>query len=203
MESPTNFGCKYCGRADFLTAKALRSHHDRSFCGQARERDLAGLTPVQGVLFGANDNCVDAQHSHEDDYDMAHMPPPSPPRKPTMPVVEIRGIEGHDVDAVTRQMEAIFDDNEGSDEESESSNASDDDYDPTLTEASSTEADDGPEPDEFMPESPENTEPDTWIRDQFRTYCSHAKQRRRTFRIAMTKIWLVMKKNSPKGHVKR
>ena len=157
------------------------------------------------MLFAANDAHGDAQHSHEEEDDMACVPPPTPPRKTTMSVRDMPDIEAHDVDAVTRQMEALFDENEGSDEESED----EEDDSPILTEDAAMEANYGPEADgfmpkepyEFMPEEPENTAPDTWIRDQFRAYCDHAKKNFHPFTehevTTIRLLHLLQQKNAP------
>ena len=160
-----------------------------------------------------------AQNDDNDDPDMPMFPPDTPPRRQALTRQEVEGINAHDMDAVTRQMGALFDEGSDSDEESVD-NAGAFDYlkdedvgqnagnevpnDYSSDEYSDSDANDSetpPSPDESGATEVKNLEPDTWIRDQFKEYCADAKRNflpfttdeERTIRL----LHLLKNKNAP------
>ena len=130
----------------------------------------------------------------DSDDDMPYLPPDTPPRRQAIARQEVEGIDAHDMDAVTRQMGALFDEGSYSDEESiDNAGAFDHlkgeedaqsggkggqkDYSSDeYSDSGANSHESPPSPDDSGLTDVENGEPDTWIRDQFKEYCAYAKK---------------------------
>jgi len=170
MESPTNYGCKYCGRSNFMTQYALNAHIERSYCGTLRNQAIPSRNP-------------DNHERPNFDYN-----PPSPPRKVRAIRREIQGIEEHDVDAISHQISSMFTEN-GANEDSSDDNDNNFGYmdQETICEEQNLLKDQ-----RLLENSPETlsnksdsqssgtnsstVRPNTTIRDQLQAYCAKAKK---------------------------
>ncbi len=109
----------------------------------------------------------------------AHNSPPPPAVKQRRSIRDLHAVEQHDVDAVTHQIGAFFDDSYQDEEEEEQqagTDSEDSDSDPEdecpILEPNYLSSDD--EADYKEPEHPGNKPPNTQIRDNFREYCKEA-----------------------------
>ena len=132
------------------------------------------------------DLCNQEEASSSDDNEMLCIPDPSPPRKRFASRFEaVDGLDVHDFDAVVREFGA-FEAEQGEYDEnmSEESNSDSEDMntgpDAPSTEDDSTSSglcsDESSGAPEFGANESDNSQPDQWIRDQFRTYCADARQ---------------------------
>ena len=191
-QTPSNFGCVHCGRSNFASANALRQHQKKGFCSKVQQNlnqeGDAALSPMSW----ANE----AEYSDQEGPDcgayMPYLPEQLPRRKKPKSRLERADIEPHDVDAMTTQISAFFDENGGSEDESDD-NAGCFDYMGTEFGADGAESCPGApssddESDDSTPSTfeagdpgtesganaPESGGPNTWIRGQFQEYCSYA-----------------------------
>ena len=126
--------------------------------------------------------------------DMPFLPPDTPPRRQAISRLEVEGINDHDMDAVTRQMGALFEEGGDSDEESLDNTGafdhlkyeeagqngtnegqqhySSDEY----SESEDNSQEDPPSSPDSSATQDENGAPNTWIRDQFKEYCAYARK---------------------------
>ena len=118
-QTPSNYGCVHCGRSNFASANALRQHQKKGFCSKVQqhlnEQGNAALSPMSW----ANEAEDSDQESIDCGDDMPYLPDQSPRRKQPKSRLEGADIEPHDVDAITTQIGAFFDENGGSEDESD------------------------------------------------------------------------------------
>ena len=190
-QTPTSFGCIYCNRSNFTTQHALNRHQSTGVCGKLKQNDIQGQTSDLPSIPLANTGINSKQNANDSD-DLLPWLPASPPRKQALSRLEVEGIEAHDMDAVTRQMGALFAEGGDSDEESSDYEGA---YDYLKYEDSGQiegknghEAYSSDEYSEFGDDRQENLKlspdsdatnhetlvPDTYIRDQFKEYCAYA-----------------------------
>ena len=194
--TPTQYGCIYCNRSNFISQHALTQHQKTGFCAKLKlqAKSCPKSDHSESSIESQEENQGDNWHEFDD---VPMFPVKSPPRKKAVSRLELQAIEGHDLDAVTQQIGALLDENVGSDEESldnigaydylddkfvgNATNTGQSDY--TSEEYSEEGSKEGQEskesgqsPSEARAKSPETIAPDTWIRDQFMDYCKHARQ---------------------------
>ena len=193
METPGKWSCKYCGRMNFSSQVALRSHLRTSQCALRRESHMAAQNPGQSTLFAPESttqaNMEPTPNEDENNAFVAPFSPPEPPQKVSTSRHTLLEIEEDDVNRIRIEMAGLLDENIGSDEE----NASED----SQSRASSSgilggndenneddedNSDEGSlEPGANSTDSDENSTesvhrpPDRWIRSQFKKYCEKAK----------------------------
>ena len=218
-QTPSNFGCVHCGRSNFASANALRQHQKKGFCSKVQQNlnqeGDAALSPMSW----ANE----AEYSDQEGPDcgayMPYLPEQLPRRKQPKSRLERADIEPHDVDAMTTQIGAFFDENGGSEDESDD-NAGCFDYMGTEFGADGAESCPGApssddESDDSTPSTfeagdpgtesganaPEAGGPNTWIRGQFQEYCAYAQENFIPFNEHEEKtvrlLHLLKEKNSP------
>ena len=215
MNTPNFFACKYCGKPNFRSKAALRSHLRTSYCGRQQEAELRQRNPSRGPLF--RDEPLDDDYVPMDDDDLPPLPPPNPPRKVSAARQAVQAVEAHDIDAITLQMGNLLQETASFDGQEES--VDDEDARAKGTEdppGSEDEGLDSPDEDAANPldepelpdeghknedSSTKDVRPDTWIRGQFREYCAKAKKENKPFtehEISSIKlIDLLHKKNAP------
>ena len=122
----------------------------------------------------------------DDGGDMPYLLVETPPRKQTMLRFDMAEIPAHDMDAVTRQTGGIFNENDSSDKDSLDNTGNFNYIDKgkrqtgndSIHESTSSDEDNS-ESGSTVPDpgaSWNNSGSDTWIRDQFRECCAHARE---------------------------
>ena len=191
--------CKYCGSNRFKDINGLNQHQSRhQTCSKLKELE-------EGKLFTPKGHESDSEEENEDELlhlnDDYHPPnySPAPAPKKGRSFRQVHALAEHDMDAVTEQVAAYFDNSEASEDEIEEEK--EDCYtrfehiknkiansDPGGTESEGSDSDpddleeDLEEPDLFSDdkadyyddENQEKAAPNTFIRDDFRDYCNKA-----------------------------
>ena len=193
-QTPSNYGCVHCGRSNFASANALRQHQKKGFCSKVQqhlnEQGNAALSPMSW----ANEAEDSDQESIDCGDDMPYLPDQSPRRKQPKSRLEGADIEPHDVDAITTQIGAFFDEYGGSEDESvekadcfdymgpefgakgaESGSVAPSSDDESMNSTPNPFESDQPGPDSGD-DATESGGPNAWIRGQFQEYCIHARE---------------------------
>lgn len=195
METPESFSCKYCGRTNFQSEHAVRTHIRTSFCATRREEALRAQMPSRSSLFQTNADAEVGGNIGNDSADLPYIQPPSPPQKPTTNRREFEEIEDHDMDVMALQMANIYDE-EGADLDRDSVGSDEEnvDNDEEYSERDAESVAEGAN-------APKYLGINTWIRDQFRAYCEEAKQKFKPFSkeevATVTLLHLLKEKNAP------
>ena len=210
-QTPGQFGCIHCGRTNFTTRNALRQHLKQGFCAKIEEHLKTVRNQDLSPMSWANENVNSDQDSMDYGDNMPYLPVETPPRKQTRSRFDMAEIPAHDMDALTRQMGGIFNENDSSDEDSLDNTGNFDYIDKENRRTGDDAIQESTSSDEENSESGSiasdsratgnNSGPDTWIRDQFREYCAHARENFlpftehevRTIRL----LHLLKEKNSP------
>ena len=207
-QTPGQNGCIHCGRTNFVNPNALRQHLKQGFCAKVVENLKGGQNPDLSPMSWANDDGNSEASAMDDGGDIPYFPVETPPRKQSRSRFDMAEIPAHDMDAVTRQMGGLFDENDSSDEDSLDNAGNFDKDNRRIGDESSQGSTSSDEKDsESPPMSPDprasgnKLGPDTWIRDQFREYCAFAQENFlpftehevRTIRL----LHLLKEKNSP------
>jgi hypothetical protein len=112
VDSQTFLGCNYCGRANFSSRRALNQHQSHGFCARAQARSNDGNNTPESPMSLANKEV-------ETDQMLANAPPLphililKALQKPSGDLLEMQGIQAHDFDDVTHQMDGFLDQEEG------------------------------------------------------------------------------------------
>ena len=197
METPTKLGCKWCGRNTFRTQRDLDSHILQSICGNLRDAATKPLHNGPRQLFRRSFPQANTTLLPQNIV-------PRPPSKAGKNFREHVDLEAHDVDELAHHITEDLAIYKASDDEDLSSNDEDDGI---LEEEGEIEGEDGyyasdsASENSYQPNSNGNQEPNTWIRDQFRTFCEHARQNFIAFSkeevVAIRLLHLLKEKNAP------
>ena len=128
-----------------------------------------------------------AQAALNFDDDALFPSPHSPPRKRPKSRLDPAHIEPHDVDAITTQIGTLFEDMDGSDDESVDNTGHFDhirskldpkamDQDKEASSSEEEEEDSPPPSPVYEQTETEERAPDTWIRGQFKEHCACANE---------------------------
>ena len=167
------FGCKYCGRNNFRSALALEQHQSHGLCAQRRMQEQddenSEHTPMS----------FDAPMQEDDGIPMPFDSPPRPPQKQVVKLLDLHNVRPADVDAVTVQIMAMWDetidvDKDNSDTSSNlGSNTQDSDQDEEKSDESDEESS-GTTTDSMATDTSNTAGPFTWVRRQWYEYCARA-----------------------------
>ena len=125
---------------------------------------------------------LENQHGNDSDdapipFDSPDHAGPSSPKRSNRQGSIMQQLDLQDVQEMTVNMTFIMEDTEQFKETSKSESEDDVDmYEEYITEDDQDEESTGGDSTGSVETTPENSQPDTWIRDQFRTYCAHAKK---------------------------
>ena len=187
--------CEYCRSDRFRDEEGLAKHQATHRLCSVLKRKAEGNqnTPAPRKLNREDEDSQDALLLNQDQS--PHDTPPTPAGKQGQTFREVHAVEQHDVDAVTQQISAFYDDSYLSEEENESKRESR--FQKVLDKIANSEeagtdsegSDSDPEDEESyyvcsddeadykeVPEQPEpgSKPPNSQIRDDFREYCKAA-----------------------------
>ena len=190
-QTPVPLGCKYCKRQNFDSHGALIRHQSTGLCGRMKQQEDLRLNvnsrpEPQASLPPENDPLSD-----QEDVFLPYFSPPSPPKKHPIRAIEQEEIEQEN-NNVAMAIGGLFEEEVGASNESDSETSvqfeyidkESEDITPDLAHDegdSSSEEEDLVDEDQKPPPSPGNrgesqgdTQPNTYIQDQFKEYCAHA-----------------------------